>query len=83
VQLVLGAGGDVGVADRIAADANAMEQGSGEVSLLAQDSSASTEQVSASTQQTSASTQEIAASAASLSDTAKELEQIVGRFQLA
>ena len=54
----------VGVADRIAADATAMEQGIGEVSLLAQDSRASTEQVSASTEQTSASTQEIAASAA-------------------
>ncbi|MBE2316226.1 methyl-accepting chemotaxis protein [Solirubrobacter sp. CPCC 204708] len=73
----------VGVADRIAADAGSMEQGIGEVSLLAQESSASTEQVSASTQETSASTQEIAASAASLSDTARELEQIVGRFQLA
>jgi len=73
----------VGVADRIAADATAMESGIGEVSLLAQESSASTEQVSASTQQTSASTQEIAASAASLSETAQELERIVGRFQLA
>ncbi|MDA0181217.1 methyl-accepting chemotaxis protein [Solirubrobacter phytolaccae] len=73
----------VGVADRIAADASAMESGIGEVSLLAQESSASTEQVSASTQQTSASTQEIAASAAALSDTAQELERIVGRFQLA
>ncbi|RKQ86453.1 methyl-accepting chemotaxis protein [Solirubrobacter pauli] len=73
----------VGVADRIAAGATAMETGIGEVSLLAQESSASTEQVSASTQQTSASTQEIAASAASLSDTAQELERIVGRFQLA
>jgi methyl-accepting chemotaxis protein len=73
----------VGVADRIASDATAMEQGIGEVSLLAQESSASTEQVSASTQETSASTQEIAASAQALNDTAQELERIVGRFQLA
>jgi methyl-accepting chemotaxis protein len=72
----------VGVAEQIASGTATMEQGIGQVSELAQQSSASTEQVSAAAQESSASTQEIAASAASLAGTARELEQVVGRFRL-
>jgi methyl-accepting chemotaxis protein len=54
----------------------------GEVTDVAQSTSASSEQVSASTQQTSAATQQIAAAAQELSARADELEQLVGRFTL-
>jgi methyl-accepting chemotaxis protein len=68
---------------QINAEAQRAENDITEVASVAEESSASTEQVSASTQQTSASTQEIAASAQSLAGTAEELNQLVGRFQLA
>jgi methyl-accepting chemotaxis protein len=55
----------------------------GEIASVAEESSASTEQVSASTQETSASAQQIAASAQELARTAEHLESLVGGFRLA
>jgi methyl-accepting chemotaxis protein len=53
-----------------------------EVATVAEQSSATVQQVSASAEETSASTQQIAASAHELSRTAKELDELVGRFTL-
>jgi methyl-accepting chemotaxis protein len=53
-----------------------------EVASVAEQSSATVQQVSASAQETSASTQQIAASAQELSRTARELDELVGRFTL-
>ena len=53
-----------------------------EVASVAEQSSATVQQVSASAQETSASTQQIAASAQDLSRTARELDELVGRFTL-
>jgi methyl-accepting chemotaxis protein len=53
-----------------------------EVASVAEQSSATVQQVSASAQETSASTQQIAASAQELSHTARELDELVGRFTL-
>ena len=53
-----------------------------EVASVAEQSSATVQQVSASAQETSASTQQIAASAQDLSHTARELDELVGRFTL-
>jgi methyl-accepting chemotaxis protein len=53
-----------------------------EVATVAEQSSATVQQVSASAEETSASTQQIAASAQELSRTAKELDELVGRFTL-
>jgi methyl-accepting chemotaxis protein len=66
----------------ISAEARRAEGDVGEVSLVAEQSSASAEQVSASTQETSASTQEITASARSLAHTAEQLNELVHRFKL-
>ena len=81
-----------GVSTRVATMASAAEQVAGEldglrteigeVTNLAQTSSASAEQVSAATEQTTATAQELAASAAHLSLTATELERIVSAFTL-
>jgi methyl-accepting chemotaxis protein len=53
-----------------------------EVASVAEQSSATVQQVSASAEETSASTQQIAASAQELSRTARELDELVGRFTL-
>jgi methyl-accepting chemotaxis protein len=53
-----------------------------EVASVAEQSAATVQQVSASAQETSASTQQIAASAQDLSRTARELDELVGRFTL-
>jgi methyl-accepting chemotaxis protein len=53
-----------------------------EVASVAEQASATVQQVSASAQETSASTQQIAASAQDLSRTARELDELVGRFTL-
>jgi methyl-accepting chemotaxis protein len=53
-----------------------------EVATVAEQSSATVQQVSASAEETSASTQQIAASAQELSRTARELDELVGRFTL-
>jgi methyl-accepting chemotaxis protein len=53
-----------------------------EVASVAEQSSATVQQVSASAEETSASTQQIAASAQDLSRTARELDELVGRFTL-
>jgi methyl-accepting chemotaxis protein len=53
-----------------------------EVASVAEQSSATVQQVSASAQETSASTQQIASSAQELSRTARELDELVGRFTL-
>jgi methyl-accepting chemotaxis protein len=70
------------VSAQIAASATSMQEHIGEAAAVAEQSSASTEEVSASTEQTSASAQEIAASAAMLSGSAEELNQLVARFTL-
>ncbi len=67
---------------QISAEAERAEIGVGEVTNVAEQSSASAEQVSASTEQTSASTQEIAASAGELARTAEKLEALVSRFRV-
>jgi methyl-accepting chemotaxis protein len=53
-----------------------------EVASVAEQSSATVQQVSASAEETSASTQQIASSAHELSRTARELDELVGRFTL-
>ena len=53
-----------------------------EVASVAEQSSATVQQVSASAEETSASTQQIASSAQELSRTARELDELVGRFTL-
>jgi methyl-accepting chemotaxis protein len=66
----------------IAAAAERMSEDIGAVALVAEESSASTQQISASTQQTSASAQEIAASAEELARVSEELDALVNRFKL-
>ncbi|HWT93782.1 MAG TPA: methyl-accepting chemotaxis protein [Solirubrobacteraceae bacterium] len=68
---------------QIAASAQKVQTDMSEVAAVAEQSSASSEQVSASTEETSASAQEIASSAQGLARTAEELEELVGKFQLA
>jgi methyl-accepting chemotaxis protein len=67
---------------QIAASAQSMQDYIGEVAAVAEQSSASTEEVSASTQQTSASTEQIAASAQELSGNAQTLDELVSQFKL-
>ena len=73
----------VGVADRIAADANAMEQGIGEVSLLAAGLAPRPSRSRRPPSRPRPRRRRSPPQRQSLSDTAKELEQIVGRFTLA
>jgi methyl-accepting chemotaxis protein len=68
--------------EHIAAAAERMSEDIGAVAVVAEESSASTEQISASTQQTSASAQEIAASAEELARVSEELDALVNRFKL-
>jgi methyl-accepting chemotaxis protein len=68
---------------QIAAAAQDMTERMAEVAGVAEQSSASSQQVSATTQQTSASTQEIAASASDLARTADGLQELVARFTIA
>jgi methyl-accepting chemotaxis protein len=70
-------------AQQIAASATGMQEDIGEVAAVAEQSSASSEEVSASTEQTSASAQQIAASAQELSGSAEELNRLVAQFKLA
>jgi methyl-accepting chemotaxis protein len=65
---------------QIAEGARQSQQDIMDVASVAEQSSASTEEVSASTEETSASAQEISASAQELAHTAEELEQLVGHF---
>jgi methyl-accepting chemotaxis protein len=68
--------------DQIAGGAAQVSTDMGEVVAVAEQSSATAQQVSAAAEQTSASTQQIAASAHELSRTARELDELVGRFTL-
>ena len=80
------------VSERVSQVSTAVEQIAGgaaqvsndivEVASVAEQSSATVQQVSASAEETSASTQQIAASAQELSRTARELDELVGRFTL-
>ncbi|TML98776.1 MAG: methyl-accepting chemotaxis protein, partial [Actinobacteria bacterium] len=67
---------------QIVAGARSMQQRIDEVALVAEHSSASTEEVSASTDQTAASAEEIAATAQELSGNAEELGRLVSQFKL-
>jgi methyl-accepting chemotaxis protein len=69
--------------DEIRVKIDAIISATGEVAMVAESSSASTEQVSASTEQTSASAQQIAASAQELAKTAEGLQTLVGQFRTA
>jgi methyl-accepting chemotaxis protein len=83
VEIVSKRVGDVSAAvEQIAAGAAQVSGDITEVAAVAEESSASVQQVSASAQETSASTQQIAASAQDLSHTARELDELVGRFTL-
>jgi methyl-accepting chemotaxis protein len=68
--------------DQIAGGAAQVSTDMGEVVAVAEQSSATAQEVSAAAEQTSASTQQIAASAHELSRTARELDELVGRFTL-
>jgi methyl-accepting chemotaxis protein len=68
--------------EQIAAGAAQVSNDIVEVASVAEQSSATVQQVSASAEETSASTQQIAASAQELSRTARELDELVGRFTL-
>jgi len=70
-------------AQQIMASATGMQQNVGEVAVVAERSSASTQEVSASTEQTSASAQQIAASAQQLAENAGTLDGLVTQFKLA
>jgi methyl-accepting chemotaxis protein len=83
VEVVSKRVGDVSAAvEQIAAGAGQVSGDITEIAAVAEASSASAQQVSASAQETSASTQQIAASAQDLSLTARELDELVGRFTL-
>jgi methyl-accepting chemotaxis protein len=68
--------------DQIAGGAAQVSTDMVEVVTVAEQSSATAQQVSAAAEETSASTQQIAASAHELSRTARELDELVGRFTL-
>ena len=68
--------------EQIAEGAAQVSDDIGEVASVAEQSSATVQQVSASAEETSASTQQIALSAQDLSRTARELDELVGRFTL-
>jgi hypothetical protein len=74
------AGGTFGT--QYSTNSRELERGIGEVTAVAEQTSASSQQVSASTQQTSASTQQIAASAQTLAQTAAQLDLLVSRLKL-
>jgi methyl-accepting chemotaxis protein len=68
--------------DQITGGAAQVSTDMGEVVTVAEQSSATVQQISAGAEETSASTQQIAASAHELSRTARELDELVGRFTL-
>lgn len=70
-------------AGQVAASTETMRENISEVAVVAEGSSASTEEVAASTEQTSASAQQIAASAQELAGSAEELNQLVALFKTA
>ncbi len=68
---------------QISAESTRAEDGIREVARVAENSTASTQEISASTEETSASAEEIAASAGELAQTAERLDRLVQRFTVA